>query len=321
MNSSVLKAADILRRGGLVAIPTETVYGLAADATCELAVRQIFAVKGRPSHHPLIVHLPDVASIRPWVAEFPPAAEKLAHAFWPGPLTLIFKKSDLASPVVTGEQNTVGIRVPRHALTLELLREVKTGLAAPSANRFGGVSPTTAQHVQKDLGALIPYILDGGPCLVGVESTIVDVSREVPAILRPGGVPQEDIERVLGHSVSLEKKPTSVRASGMLESHYAPKAGVLLVEENQVASVTQKCLHEGKKVAAWVEMSTALPSLVTRFDLPKNPLERARELYATLRLIDATGVDVIVTTLPKETGLDAAVRDRLQRAAAPRQDQ
>lgn len=312
------QAVEHLKAGQLIVLPTETVYGLAADAQNELAVRQIFALKGRPSNHPLIVHLPDVKTVRAWVSEFPPAAQQLADAFWPGPLTLILKRSALPSDVVTGNQDTVGVRIPAHPLALELLRAFGGGLAAPSANRFGGVSPTTAQHVRDDLGEQTPFLLDGGPCQVGVESTIVDLSRATPLLLRPGGIAQEELERVLKQPVPLESKP-QIRASGTLESHYAPRAGVLLLPREKLAETAERFLNEGRKVAALVEPSCVLPDGIIRFHLPEGAQARAQRLYSLLREMDERNVDVILTSLPPETGLDAAVCDRLRRAAAPRQ--
>jgi len=233
------QAVRVLRQGGLVAFPTETVYGLGADAGNELAVRRIFAAKGRPSTHPLIVHLAAADAMDAWAREVPSPARRLAEAFWPGPLTLVLPRSDLASDAVTGGQPTVALRVPAHPVALELLARFGGGIAAPSANRFGGVSPTTADHVRADLGSDVDLVLDGGPCTVGVESTIVDLSSETLSILRPGGVPQEEIERVLGLSVPVRAEG-GPRMPGTLPSHYAPRAGLVLVPPGELQTCAGK---------------------------------------------------------------------------------
>lgn len=317
--SAIDDAVAVLRRGGLVALPTETVYGLAADAENELAVRRIFAVKGRPATHPLIVHVPEASALERWASEVPQGARRLAEAFWPGPLTLVLRRSDRASDAVTGGQETVALRVPAHPIALELLRRFGGGLAAPSANRFGSVSPTTAEHVRADLGSEVDLILDGGPCTVGVESTIVDLSGTAPAILRPGGLPGEEIERVLGQPVPFAEK-IEVRAPGTLPSHYAPRAGVVLAAPDQLAAQANALAAQGRKVAVMAPRATGLAAGVSLFPIPDDAAGFARSLYATLRRIDEAGYEVIVSAPPPEGGLGAAVRDRLSRAAAPRPD-
>ncbi len=314
----VAAAVQVLREGGLVALPTETVYGLAADASNELAVRRIFAAKGRPASHPLIVHLAGEQALPLYAAEVPERARKLASAFWPGPLTLVLKKSARVSDAVTGGQDTVALRVPAHPLARAVLAQFGGGLAAPSANKFGHVSPTTAEHVRADLGEEVDLILDGGPCEVGVESTIVDLSGPLPALLRSGGVPAEDVERVLGERLSAPLSP--VRAPGMLASHYAPRAGLLLVEANAVVAEVARQVEAGLEVAVMAPGSPTLPSGKGSrlFRLPEDPAGFARALYATLREIDAAGFDVIVAAPPEGAGLGVAVRDRLRRASAPR---
>ncbi len=311
------RAVEVLRRGGLVALPTETVYGLAADAENELAVRRIFAVKGRPSSHPLIVHLPDVSAVPGWARAMPEEARALADTFWPGPLTLVLPRGPRALDAVTGGQDTVALRVPAHPLAREILRQFGGGLAAPSANRFGGVSPTTAEHVRRDLGSDVELIVDGGPCAVGVESTIVDLSSGPPALLRPGGVSPEDLERVLGQKVPLREK-TTVRAPGTLESHYAPHAGVVLVEQADLWPRADALARSGQKVAAVAPEGSKSPPGVGLLEVPADPEGFARQLYATLREADLQGYDVVVVALPPARGLGLAVRDRLTRAAAPR---
>ncbi len=223
----------MLRAGGLVAIPTETVYGLAADASNPAAVERIFSVKARPVHHPLIVHIASAELFGDWASTIPPTAAVLADACWPGPLTLLVPRAHHVSDVVTGGLSTVGVRVPAHPMTLELLQRFGGGLAAPSANRFGRVSPTTADHVRADLGSDVDFVLDGGPCPVGVESTIVDCTVDPPQVLRPGGISADEITSLL--HLSLGAATGASRAPGMLPSHYAPKSRVLLAESSAEA--------------------------------------------------------------------------------------
>ncbi|MBI1844800.1 MAG: threonylcarbamoyl-AMP synthase, partial [Actinobacteria bacterium] len=232
-SSAIAGAVGVLRAGGLVAFPTETVYGLGADASNDEAVRRIFAVKGRPTDHPLIVHLGDADQLDAWAREIPSDARLLAAACWPGPLTLVLWRSSAVSDVVTGGRDSVGLRVPSHPVALELLRAFGGGVAAPSANRFGRVSPTTAAHVVADLGDDVDLVLDGGPCAVGVESTIVDLTGEAPMLLRQGGVSIETIEGVIGRAV-IATAEGPARAPGMLAAHYAPTARVELVEAHRL---------------------------------------------------------------------------------------
>ena len=293
----VERALEVLRGGGLVAIPTETVYGLAADASDEQAVRRIFAAKGRPADHPLIVHIASAEHLPHWASSVPAAAAVLAGACWPGPLTVLVPKADHVLPVVTGGRPTVGVRVPAHPLTLELLERFGGGLAAPSANRFGKVSPTTADHVRADLGDLVDYVLDGGPCPVGVESTIVDCTVTPAQILRPGGIPDEQIAALLRNEIAPATGPS--RASGMLASHYAPTARVLLADSADEARLLAAA-HHGAEV----------------LDRTDDLVESARHLYDDLRDADRRGVPVVVAVMPPALGLGHAIRDRLTKAAA-----
>jgi L-threonylcarbamoyladenylate synthase len=311
------RAVEILRRGGVIALPTETVYGLAANAEDELAVRRIFAIKGRPATHPLIVHLPDAEALPQWARHVPDEARRLAAAFWPGPLTLVLPRTSRATDAVTGGQDTVALRVPNHPVALAVLRALGGGLAAPSANRFGRVSPTTAEHVRADLGDELELILDGGPCMVGVESTIVDLSSGKPAILRPGGLPAEELERVLGHPVPVNME-SSVRVSGSLASHYAPRVGVVLVEPSEAVPRAESLRLQGLQVGVLGPASLSLPRDLQRFDIPEDAAGAARLLYMRLREADLAGLDVLIACLPPAQGLGLAVRDRLSRAAAPR---
>jgi L-threonylcarbamoyladenylate synthase len=311
------RAVEILQRGGVVALPTETVYGLAASAEDELAVRRIFAIKGRPATHPLIVHLAGVEALPDWASYIPDEARRLAEAFWPGPLTLVLPRTPRATDAVTGGQDTVALRVPSHPVALAVLRAFGGGLAAPSANRFGRVSPTTAEHVCQDLGNEVDLVIDGGPCTVGVESTIVDLSSGPPAILRPGGLPAEELERVLGHPVPV-RTASNVRVSGSLASHYAPRVGVVLVEPAEAVSRAEALRSQGLLVGVLSPANLTLPRDLARFDIPEDPAGAARLLYLRLREADLAGLDVLVACLPPAQGLGLAVRDRLSRAAAPR---
>jgi L-threonylcarbamoyladenylate synthase len=297
-------AARVLRAGGLVAFPTETVYGLGADAANEAAVRRVFAVKGRPAGHPLIVHLAAAEELSEWAAEVPREARLLAERFWPGPLTLVLRRGPRVPLAVTGGQETVGLRVPAHPAARALLREFGGGVAAPSANRFGRVSPTTADHVRQDLGADVDFILDGGPCGVGIESTIVDLSGQAPALLRPGGIPREGLEAALGRPVPAAG-PGGPRAPGRLEAHYAPRARVILAEAEALETRAAELRARGLRVEI--------------LRLPEDPEEAARALYASLREADARGAEAVVVAVPPEEGLGLAIADRLRKAAAAEQ--
>jgi len=315
---SIAAAVAVLRRGGLVGLPTETVYGLAADAENELAVRRIFAVKGRPSTHPLIVHVAHAGAMSQWATEVPPEAHMLAAAFWPGPLTLVLRRSSRASDAVTGGQETVALRVPGHPVALAVLRVFGGGVAAPSANRFGRVSPTRAEHVREDLGADVDLVLDGGPARVGVESTIVDLSGNEPVLLRPGGVPVEAVEKVLGRRIS-RVPGRKMRAPGLLPSHYAPRAGVLLAEPGRAMAKALSLAEGGRRVAVAVPESVEVPAPLVALRIPADVEGLARELYGVFRAADEAKVDVVVISVPGEEGLGLAVADRLRRAAAPRE--
>ncbi len=293
------RALEVIRNGGLVAIPTETVYGLAADASNEDAVRRIFAAKGRPADHPLIVHIAAAEQLADWAASVPASAAVLAETCWPGPLTVLVPRAAHVLPVVTGGRDTVGVRVPAHPLTTELLERFGGGLAAPSANRFGMVSPTTADHVRADLGDAVDFVLDGGACPVGVESTIVDCTVSPAQILRPGGIPSEQVDELLGGELAPASGPS--RASGMLASHYAPNARVLLAESRAEAAVLMADLEHAE--------------LIDRCD---DLVDYAQQLYADLRRVDERGVAVVVAVLPPAAGLGHAIRDRLAKAAAHR---
>jgi L-threonylcarbamoyladenylate synthase len=308
---TIISAAKALRAGALVGIPTETVYGLAADATNAEAVARIYSVKGRPVDHPLIVHIPSLDLLGDWAAEIPNYAIALARDFWPGPMTLILRRSELAMDFVTGGQDTVGVRVPAHPLALALLTAFNSlggkGLAAPSANRFGQVSPTSAEAVEEEIGEYLEpgrdLILDGGISMVGVESTIIDCTGDIPRILRPGAITAEMIEASTGLAVDWTPVDELIRVSGSLDSHYSPKAKVVL----------DAIAEPGEGFIAFASITT--PRGAIRLAAPATVEQYARDLYAALRAADAKGLSTVAVLQPEGEGLAAAIRDRLKRAA------
>jgi L-threonylcarbamoyladenylate synthase len=304
VTKDVDRVVACIKAGGLAVVPTETVYGLGADAEQPAAVVRLFEVKGRPTSHPLIVHIGAVELLDEWVTNIPPHAAVLAETCWPGPLTLLLPRSRRVADVVTGGRDTVGIRVPAHPATLEVLASTGGGLAAPSANRYGAVSPTTVSHVLDELADVLDpetdVILDGGPSPVGVESTIVDCTVDPPQILRPGGIPSETIAELIGGPVAAASGPS--RAAGMVASHYAPRARVHLVDQ----------LGDAKAVA---EQLGNAGIDVRVIDGTGDLVRYARTLYAKLRDADGDGCTDIIAVLPPPIGLGHAIRDRLQRAA------
>jgi len=324
-------AVDLLNAGALVALPTETVYGLGADASNPDAVARIFCAKGRPADHPLIVHLATTEAMHDWARDIPDYARRLAAVFWPGPLTLILKKQSWVLDAVTGGQDTVGLRVPAHPVALELLRcfaasrhDSPAGIAAPSANRFGRISPTTAEHVRDEFADAPPFILDGGPCAVGIESTIVDCSRSQPVVLRPGHITAAQIAAALSdeqaqlpaHDVRAARKDAP-RVSGSLAAHYAPATPLRIVKSQDIPEVLAAWQQAGKRcgvVAYSVDSGDAPFHELVR--MPASSTGYAQGLYAALRKLDAKGLDqIIVEALPDSQDW-AAVADRLQRATA-----
>lgn len=306
MSEDIRRAARILRAGGLVAFPTETVYGLGADAASAAAVAKLYAAKRRPVDHPVIVHFASAKEAFSFARDVPEGAKTLAAKFWPGPLTLILKRSEKAKDFVTGGQDTVGVRVPAHRVAQALLKEFGGGIAAPSANVFGELSPTAASHV----AMAAELVLDGGPSEIGIESTIVDLSSGKPVVLRPGHVSEAELEKILG--VKFEKKnQTSPRHSGGLERHYAPKTPARLVPTHaldaEIAKLKDKVAvlafsRPDERVDFWIRM-------------PREPAAYARRLYAALRELDGAGCETILVESPPGTSEWEAVRDRLQRAA------
>ena len=318
MSPELARAVALLKRGELVAFPTETVYGLGADALNPAAVAKIFAAKSRPADHPLIVHLPDASHMARWARELPAEAETLAAAFWPGPLTLILKRQAQVPDAVTGGQDTVGLRVPNHPLALELLRAFDGGVAAPSANRFGRISPTTAAHVREELGGCVPLILDGGPCPVGIESTILDLSRGKAVLLRPGAIGAADIAKVIGRAPGTAAPHAGApRVSGSLEAHYAPRTPLVLVSSDGLLFALRSALVAGEKVAVLAPTAQAIShDLVSWHRAPADPAGFAHDLYAGLRALDALGCARILVQQPPAGETWLAVNDRLRRAAA-----
>jgi len=303
------KAVKLLKSGELVAFPTETVYGLGADASNPDAVRKIFEAKNRPADHPVILHIYDQSQLDHWVESVPEIAYQLIQHFWPGPMTLIFKAKKTVSPLITGNQDTIGLRMPSHPVARELLKQFGGAIAAPSANRFGKISPTKAIHVQEELGDKVKLIIDGGDCSLGIESTIIDVTHAPPVLLRPGPLDIDAIKKISGVLVISQDKD-SPRVSGSLVSHYAPKTPVKLFQfydyKNQynigVMSFQDKSKNISEKTV-WVKM-------------PHDPVLYAHALYATLRELDSKNLDYIYIELPPDEIIWQAIRDRLNRAAS-----
>jgi len=305
----ILKAAMALKNGYLVAFPTETVYGLGADATNQDAVSRIFSIKNRPKNHPLILHLGSINEIENWAIEIPDYAYKLANKYWPGPMTLILKRRSNVKDFVTGGQETVGIRIPNHEIALSLLQEFKKigsgAIVAPSANKFGKVSPTSFEHVSQELLKDLDsndLILDGGQCQIGVESSIIDCTKSFPKVLRPGAISEEQITEII--ELDLSSKPTDIRVSGSFKSHYAPNAKVLL----------DQTPAPGDGFIALKNIPT--PQGAIRVGEPLNIEEFAKNLYSNLRRVDELALEKVVVIQPQGLGLAVAIRDRLKKASS-----
>lgn len=322
--ASVARAAQALASGELVAFPTETVYGLGADACNDAAVAKIFAAKGRPSDHPLIVHVADAAAIFAFAAQVPDFAQRLLQAFWPGPLTLILPRRSDRAAVAAGGQGSVGLRCPAHPVAHALLLACArmeppiAGLAAPSANKFGRVSPTTAEHVRSEFGDDL-LTLDGGPCQVGIESTIIDCTRGVPVLLRPGVLTRHQVETACGQALRLPQdlQEPAPRASGTLASHYAPRARVRLMDADALQAALDVLGADAPAMAVYSRAILRTRSdKVLRRRMPDDAAETARQLFAVLREFDDQGVQLIWVETPPDEPAWAGVRDRLDRAAA-----
>jgi L-threonylcarbamoyladenylate synthase len=305
--NTINQAVAILKSGGLVAIPTETVYGLGADAANPAAVARIFAAKGRPASHPLIVHIADISLLDRWAVDISPDAVALAKAFWPGPLTLILKKAVGVLDAVTGGQSTVGIRIPSHPVALELLKAFGGGVAAPSANQFTHVSPTTAAAVQEELGDKVDLILEGGECEVGLESTIIDTTGDVPVILRPGMITKTDIEAVLKKTVLVKTSASAVRVPGMHDVHYAPVTRTKLLTSHHI--------HPDELPAAVLTRSGLTMDNVRSMLISADPKQYAHDLYRLLRELDHMQLKTIfIEPVPEGSEWDA-IRDRILKAS------
>ncbi len=315
--ASLNEAAEVLRAGGLVAMPTETVYGLGADAANAEALARIFALKGRPADHPLIVHIGDADQLGAWARDVPPLARRLADRFWPGPLTLVLRKQPTVPDLLTGGQDTVAIRMPGHPLALALLKAFGGGVAAPSANRFGRISPTAAEHVREEFGTSCPLVLDGGPCTVGIESTILSLADGQPRVLRPGGITPADLAEVIGeHPIATDHTQSQPRVPGSLMAHYAPATPLATLASDMLWEHAAKRSQSGDRVAV-LALGTPPPATDSRINilsLPDKAADYARLFYAALRQLDREGLDCIYVEAPPRDLSWLAVHDRLARA-------
>jgi L-threonylcarbamoyladenylate synthase len=319
---AITRAADLLRQGRLVAFPTETVYGLGADAANADAVAGIFKAKGRPADHPLIVHIANIDGLYDWAGSVPEAALKLADRFWPGPLAMILNKKTEVPLAVTGGQQTVGLRMPDHPVALALLKSFGGGVAAPSANRFCRISPTQASHVSEELGDAVDMILDGGACRVGVESTIIDLSGGKPRLLRPGHITRQQIEAVLQTELLMPSAPAKetreeVRAPGMMAVHYAPTTPAMRCTAELLPNKIKQLIAEGKKIGLLsYRLDIAETAQIHVLRLPEQAADYAQSLYAALRELDNLKLDIILIEQPPQTEAWRAINDRLGKAAA-----
>jgi L-threonylcarbamoyladenylate synthase len=320
-DAAIKLAAKLLSQGRLVAFPTETVYGLGADANNPKAINRIFHAKGRPNDHPLIVHIASIDNLNDWAVNIPDAAFKLAIQFWPGPLALILNKKPEVPLEVTGGQNTVGLRMPNHPVALQLIRTFGGGIAAPSANRFCRISPTQASHVEEELGATVDLILDGGACEVGVESTIVDLSGDIPKLLRPGHITHQAIESVLQKELILNSKyqdpesSSGVRAPGMMAVHYAPVTSAILCPNGRLTDIIRIFSLQNKTIGLLAyEFNPPEKRGMHLLCMPEQADSYAQILYASLRELDSCGLDIIIIEQPPETPPWRAVNDRLGKA-------
>lgn len=319
-SQAILDAAQHIRAGGLVGFPTETVYGLGADASSDAAVAGIFAAKGRPSDHPLIVHVADAAQVSDYASSVPAFAERLIKVFWPGPLTVILPRREGVAAAAAGGQNSIGLRCPAHPVALAFLKACGTGVAGPSANRFGRVSPTTAAHVDQEFGDDL-LVLDGGPCEVGIESSIVDCTRGRPVLLRPGVLTRAQLEAACGEPVlrkdELQAGAGAPRASGTLEAHYAPNAKVRLMDAGAIQTALDLLGTDAAHIAVYARAIMRIQSEKVRYRrMPDDAAATAQQLFAVLRDFDAQGARLIWIEHPPETPEWDGVRDRLGRAAA-----
>lgn len=317
ITQDVEAAARLLRRGGVVAVPTETVYGLGADALNVEAVRRVFAIKRRPADHPLIVHLSDATQLNAWAREVPEAARRLAARFWPGPLTLILPRQPQVPDAVTGGQDSVGLRVPSHPVARALLAAFGGGIAAPSANRYGRVSATTAAHVLEEFGEEVDLILDGGACPLGIESTIVSLLDGVPRLLRPGAISPAMLADALGYPLPMGAGESGVRVPGGHAAHYAPATPLVLLPADALWREAERCVAAKKRIAVLHHGAPRMGAIgdVHMLALSPDPAGYAHDLYAMLRAADALGAERLLVEVPPPGEEWLAVRDRLARAA------
>jgi L-threonylcarbamoyladenylate synthase len=310
--TQILQAVTLLQAGRLVAFPTETVYGLGADARNEMAIKKVFAVKKRPADHPLIVHLAHREQLSEWASIIPDEARQLAHVFWPGPLTLILRKKADVSPWLTGNQETIGLRIPRHPIAQALLQRFGGGIAGPSANQFTHVSPTTAMAVQEELGTAVDLILDGGACEVGLESTIVDLCGATPTILRPGMITAQQIAAVLGYPLPTLSQQTATRTAGMHLLHYAPTTKTVLMSTLELRDYLQS--HDHDPAIGFITYSIPQESQPHWQTMSIHPSHYAHDIYHVLRMLDKKNLaQIIIEKVPEENAWDA-IRDRLFKA-------
>ncbi len=312
----IIQAVNILQAGGLVAFPTETVYGLGADASNPTAVRKIFAAKGRPADHPVIVHLAAPEQLNTWARDIPAIAWQLAARFWPGALTLILKRAEHVCDQITGGQDTIGLRVPSHPIAQALLQAFGGGIAAPSANKFGRISPTQAAHVQQELGDQVDLILDGGASHFGIESTIIDVSGATARLLRPGAIPLSELNNIIHGTAALTPAKEMTRTSGMLLSHYAPVTPLKIVPKTTLSTLIKTLLSADNKIGVLAHsvMPTEKHEHLTWYTMPAEPISYAHELYSTLRAADAQKSTIILVEAVPEQEAWLAVKDRLKKA-------
>lgn len=320
MDDIIKKAAFIIKSGGTVAFPTETVYGLGADASNHKAVERIYEIKGRPKGHPLIVHIANFDQVKEWACDIPPFAKTLADAFWPGPLTLILKKNPIVSSSAAGGQQTIGLRIPNNPIALQLLREFNGGIAAPSANRFGKISPTTAEHVQQDLGSRIDMIIDGGRCKQGIESTIIDLSCSQPRLLRPGAIPSDAINNLLKTfdtvlSTESHTNKNTPQVPGILAAHYAPQAALFFIDSSALIDTIKNNHSKKYKIIVLAQCKQDINrDNVTWISMPISASDYAHELYAQLHFADALNPNIIIVEKPPIENDWIAIHDRLTKA-------
>lgn len=312
------ESVALLRAGELVAFPTETVYGLGADANNPLAIQKVFQAKGRPADHPVIVHIAEAKQIANWARDIPESAWILAKNFWPGPLTFILYKQPHVSPLITGNQETIGIRVPNHPLTLELLRQFGSGIVGPSANKYGRVSPTTAMHVTTDFGNEVAAVVDGGACQVGIESTIIDLTAAKPRIMRVGAISAAEIANVLGYEIAVNTKTTTLRTPGSHAAHYAPRTPAHLIHSAELPFKIDELQNSSRSYAvlSFNVKPANLNADIYWLQTSQNPSEYAHDLYANLRLLDQLHKDALLIEAPPQQDSWLAVIDRLTRATS-----